>query len=76
MKPWWYNPTKQWYYKLEDVEPWEYLKPVLWRGFWVIADRHLPDGIRQHLVRGAVPDGLIINDAHIIGENDTHDCKS
>lgn len=69
MRPWWYKPTAEHPYELEDVQEWARLaSPVLWRGFWIVADRHLPDGIRQHLVRGEVPDGFVVNNAHIIGE--------
>jgi hypothetical protein len=69
MKPWWYKPTVEHPYELEDVQEWTRLaSPILWRGFWIVADRHLPDGIRQHLVRGEVPYGFVVNNAHIIGE--------
>ena len=77
MKPWWYKPTAEHLYELEDVNlEWMPMKPYLWRGWWIVADWHLPDGTRQRLVRGQVPDGLIINNAHIIGENSLPDSKS
>ena len=51
--------------------PWEILpEPVWWRAadMWVIADRHLPDGTRQHVVRGSVPAGTVIANAQVFGE--------
>lgn len=44
--------------------PWKAAKAV------VVADRHLPDGTRQHMVRGSVPVGLVIANAQVIGEDD------
>jgi len=54
-----------------DVMPWERADPPLW---WpalkdlVIADHHLPDGTRQHMVRGHVEPGLVVSNAQVIGE--------
>ena len=57
-------------YELEDVREWERIEPALeWRGYTVIGDRHLPNGIRQHLVKGSIPEGTIVNNAQIIGED-------
>lgn len=76
MKPWWYKPTAEHPYELEDVREWSrFDSPTLWRGWWVVGDRHLPDGTRQHLVRGEVPDELVINNAHIIGEKNINEQK-
>ena len=71
--PWWYKPTAECPYRWEDAYPWdkEWEKnPIHWKGFVVIGDRHLPDGKRQHLVRGSVPNNTVINNADIIGEDD------
>ena len=73
MQPWWYKPTAEIPYELEDVHPWDReweTESVNWKGFIVIGDRYLPDGRRQHLVRGTVPDGTVVNNADIIGEDD------
>lgn len=59
-----------------DVMPWERVVPPLWwpkAGMYVVADRHLPDGTRQHMVPGNVTPGLVIANAEIVGEADAHD---
>lgn len=56
-----------------DARPWEYLNPpVHWEalGADVIADRCLPDGTRQHLVRGHVAPGTVIDNAQVVGQAD------
>lgn len=53
-----------------EVQPWTYLPdPYFWpaHGVTVIADRHLPDGTRQMKVQEAVPPGLVVCNAQIIG---------
>ena len=80
-KPWWFAIDNPLYcerleeycgkYELEDVPEWEYVDPpVVWKDYTVIGDRHLPNGVRQHLVVGSVPSGTVVNNAHIIGEDD------
>lgn len=60
----------------DDIMPWERVIPPLW---WpaakanVIADRHLPDGTRQHMVKGRVEPGLVIQNAQVVGEDDSPD---
>lgn len=57
----------------DDVMPWQYLdKPYYWPalGKHVIADRHLPDGTRQHMVEGHVEPVVVINNAQVIGQDD------
>lgn len=61
---------------IDDAMPWERVVPPLWwpkAGMYVVADRHLPDGTRQHMVRGNVEPGLIVANAEIIGEADVPD---
>ncbi len=56
-----------------DVMNWEYFdEPVFWEKIddYVIADRHLPDGTRQHMVRGHVEPGRVVANAQIIGQDD------
>lgn len=56
-----------------DFPPWGYLTPpFFWKAFGaeVIADRHLPDGTRQHLVRGHVPQGTVVSNAQVFGQDD------
>lgn len=36
----------------------------------VVADRHLPDGTRQHMVPGSVLAGLVVANAQVIGQED------
>lgn len=57
----------------DGVMRWERVTPpIKWKAAdaVIVADRHLPDGTRQHLVRGRVPPGRIVNNAHVIGEDD------
>lgn len=52
---------------------WERLEVPLWwpeAGRFVIGDRHLADGRRQHLVMGTVPAGTAIAEADVIGADD------
>lgn len=41
----------------------------------IVADRHLPDGTRQHMVRGSVVPGRVVNNAQVIGEDDVPDAE-
>jgi hypothetical protein len=62
----------------DDVMKWERVAPpVHWpaAGAWVLADRHLPDGTRQHMVRGHVEAGCVVANAEVIGEDDVPDAK-
>lgn len=57
---------------------WERVEPPVWwsaAGRYVIADRHLPDGTRQHMVEGSVQPGVIIANAHVIGANDQNSAR-
>lgn len=60
------NPSMQW----ERVAP-----PLWWPAaqMYVMADRHLPDGTRQHMVPGHVKPGLVIANAEVIGASDVPD---
>ena len=54
---------------VDEVREWEYFAhPFLWQGYEVIADRHLPNGVRQHKVKGYVPENTFVRNAHIVGE--------
>lgn len=57
----------------EGVMAWErVVPPVFWKEFggYVVADRHLPDGTRQHMVQGHVEPGLVVANAQVVGEED------
>lgn len=57
---------------------WERVQPPLWwaeAGRFVVADRHLPDGTREHLVAGSVAPGTVVGNANVIGEDDVHDLE-
>lgn len=64
--------------ELQEPMAWERVEPPYW---WekiqqhVIADRHLPDGTRQHMIRGRVAPGTVVNNAQIIGEADVPDAR-
>lgn len=53
---------------------WERISPPL---YWpaakafIVADRHLPDGTRQHMIQGSVAAGRTVDNAQVIGEADT-----
>lgn len=50
---------------------WERVQPPLWwpsARQYVIADRHLPNSRRQHMVPGHVPPGTVCDNADVIGE--------
>jgi len=51
--------------------------PIKWAAAdaLIVADRHLPDGTRQHMVRGSVQPGRVVNNAHVIGKNDVPDAE-
>lgn len=54
------------------VMKWMRVEPPLWwprAGKFIVADRHLPDGTRQHMVAGKMPDGCVIANAEILGED-------
>jgi hypothetical protein len=58
---------------LEDEVPWERVSPPVWwsaAGRHVVADRHLADGRRQHMVEGSVKVGTVIANADVIGADD------
>lgn len=60
----------------DEAMPWERVVPPLWwakAGMYIVADRHLPDGTRQHMVSGSVTPGVIIANAEIVGDADTSD---
>ncbi len=52
---------------------WERVAPPLWwraAGRHIVADRHLPDGVRQHMVDGSIPAGTVIGNAQVLGAAD------
>lgn len=56
--------------------PWSKIEPPLWWdkiGEYIIADRHLPCGTRQHMVKGKVKSELVVANAQIIGDDDLTD---
>lgn len=62
----------------DGVMKWERVTPPLqWEeaDALIVADRHLPDGTRQHMVRGSVAPGLVIANAQVIGEDDAPDAE-
>lgn len=53
--------------KWERVVP-----PIQWdaANALIVADRHLPDGTRQHMIRGSAQPGLVVANAQVVGEDD------
>lgn len=54
----------------EDL-PWLRVTPPLWwaaANAFIVGDRHLPDGTRQHLVQGFVAPGLVVSNAQVISD--------
>lgn len=62
----------------DEAMKWQRVNPPIW---WpaakasVVADRHLPDGTRQHMIRGSAKPGLVIANAQVIGEDDLPDAE-
>lgn len=57
----------------DGAMPWSRVEPPLWwpvAGRYIIGDRHLPDGTRQHLVLGPVATGTVVANAQVIGADD------
>lgn len=62
----------------DGVMKWERVQPPLWwpaAQLHIVADRHLCDGTRQHMVEGHVEPGLVIGNAQVIGAQDTPDAE-
>lgn len=62
----------------DEPMPWLRVAPPIWwpaAAMYIVADRHLPDGTRQHMVEGHVPEGLVIDNAQVIGEADMPDTR-
>lgn len=57
----------------DGVMKWERVTPPIpWpaANAVIVADRHLPDGTRQHMVQGSVQPGLVVANAQVIGQDD------
>lgn len=57
---------------------WQRVVPPIWwaaAGRFVVADRHLPDGTRQHMVAGSAEQGTVVANAQIVGQDDVHNAK-
>ena len=60
-------------YGKDDCMKWErVVPPIQWDAAkaLIVADRHLPDGTRQHMIRGSAQPGLVVANAQVIGEDD------
>ena len=63
----------------ENVMEWEILDTSIYaEGFndWIVADRHLPNGIRQHVIKGKVPEVRVWHNAEIFGSDTLSSVKS
>jgi hypothetical protein len=51
--------------------------PAYWKeaNALIVGDRHLPNGIRQHMVLGSVKSGLVIDNAQVIGQDDVPEAE-
>ena len=57
---------------------WQRVVPPIWwaaAGRFVVADRHRPDGMRQHMVAGSVERGTVIANAQIVGQSDVKNAE-
>lgn len=62
----------------EEAMPWKRVVPPLWwkaAQMHIVADRCLPDGTRQHMVKDRVAPGLIIANAQVVGEDAAPDAQ-
>lgn len=65
-------------YGTDGCLKWERVIPPFWwdKGeLLVVADRHLEDGTRQHMVLGNVAPGTVLHGAQIVGESDCVDAE-
>lgn len=65
-------------YSADGTMKWERIEPPLyWKAAdaFVVADRHLPDGTRQHMVKGHVELGLVVSNAQVIGDLDAPEAE-
>lgn len=61
-------------YDKDGVMKWQRVSPPLhWpaANAFIVADRHLLDGTRQHMIQGRAAAGLVVSNAQVIGEDDT-----
>lgn len=57
---------------------WQRVVPPIWWAAadrFIVADRHLPDGTRQHMVGGGVEQGTVIASAQIVGQDDMKNAR-
>lgn len=57
-----------------EIRPWDRVDPPIWwpkANAYVIGDRHLPDGTRQHIIQGHAVAGLVIANAQVFGDKDS-----
>lgn len=60
-------------YGKDECMKWERVAPpVQWDAAQalIVADRHLPDGTRQHMIQGSAQPGLVVANAHVICQDD------
>lgn len=60
-------------FSLDGVMKWQRVEPPLWwpqAQRFIVADRTLPDGTRQHMVPGSVSAPLIVSNAEVLGAED------
>jgi len=53
----------------DNIRQWTKIDPPFWWkeiNAYVVADRHLPDGTRQHLVKGYTGSAIEVNNAKLI----------
>ncbi len=61
-----------------DVMKWHRCVPQIpWKlaNALIIADRHLPNGVRQHMVKGSAQAGLVVANAQVIGQDDVPEAE-
>lgn len=57
---------------------WERVNPPIWwpeADRYIVADRHLADGTRQHMVESTVAAGTVIANAQVVAESDAADAE-
>lgn len=63
--------------EIKPLSAWDRVEPTFsWvkHGVEVIGDRHLPNGRRQHIIKGSVPAGTVLDNADIFGEYEPSWC--
>ena len=58
--------------EMKHLLKWNVIEPAYYwarHNLYVLADRHLPNGRRQHIVKGKIKPNTVLDNADIFGED-------